>query len=46
MENQAFVESVMKEIIRPGVDQLMNDRYFTELRAGRLSDSRSMLVLR
>ena len=34
MGNEAFVESVMHEIIRPGVDQLMNSRYFSELRAG------------
>src|SRR4029434_9325839 len=35
-----FVESVVHEIIRPGVDQLMNSRYFTELRAGKLSKKR------
>ena len=28
MENQAFIDSLMKEIIHPGVDQLMNSRYF------------------
>ena len=32
MENQAFIDSLMREIIQPGVDQLMNSRYFTELR--------------
>ncbi len=40
MENHAFVESVMQEIIRPGVDRLMSSRYFTELRAGTLSRKR------
>src|SRR5947207_12269121 len=40
MGNEAFVESVMREIIRPGVDQLMNSRYFSELRAGKLSKKR------
>jgi pyrroloquinoline quinone (PQQ) biosynthesis protein C len=40
MENQAFIDSLMREIIQPGVDQLMNGRYFTELRAGKLSKKR------
>jgi TENA/THI-4/PQQC family. len=40
MGNEAFVESVMHEIIRPGVDQLMNSRYFSELRQGKLSKKR------
>ena len=40
MENQAFIDSLMREIIQPGVDQLMDSRYFTELRAGKLSKSR------
>ena len=35
-----FVESVLREIIRPGVEQLMNARFFTELRAGKLSKKR------
>lgn len=35
-----FVESVMREIINPGVEQLMNTRFFTELRAGKLSKKR------
>jgi pyrroloquinoline quinone (PQQ) biosynthesis protein C len=35
-----FVESVLKEIIRPGVEQLMGTRFFTELRAGKLSKKR------
>ena len=40
MENQAFIDSLMREIIQPGVDQLMNSRYFTELREGALSKKR------
>jgi pyrroloquinoline quinone (PQQ) biosynthesis protein C len=35
-----FVESVLSEIIRPGVEQLMSTRFFTELRAGKLSKKR------
>jgi len=35
-----FVESVMREIISPGVDQLMATRFFTELGAGKLSKKR------
>jgi pyrroloquinoline-quinone synthase len=37
MTTQAFVESVIKDIIQPGVDRLMETRYFTELRNGKLS---------
>jgi pyrroloquinoline quinone (PQQ) biosynthesis protein C len=37
MASEAFVDSVMKEIIQPGVDQLMRHRYFAELRSGKLS---------
>jgi pyrroloquinoline-quinone synthase len=40
MASQAFVDSVVKEIIQPGVDQLMALPYFTELRAGKLSTKR------
>lgn len=36
MATQAFVDSVIKEIIQPGVDQLMELPYFTQLRAGKL----------
>ena len=39
MSNQ-FVESVMREVITPGVDQLMSTRFFTELGAGKLSKKR------
>jgi hypothetical protein len=37
MENLAFVESLRRDIITPGVDRLMNNRFFTELRQGKLS---------
>jgi hypothetical protein len=33
MASQAFVDSVIKEIIQPGVDQRMILPYFTELRS-------------
>jgi pyrroloquinoline quinone (PQQ) biosynthesis protein C len=39
MSNE-FVSSVMREIVDPGVDQLMNTRFFSELRAGKLSRKR------
>jgi pyrroloquinoline quinone (PQQ) biosynthesis protein C len=40
MDNQAFIDSLKREIIHPGVEQLMSSRYFTELRAGKLSKKR------
>src|ERR1051325_11306285 len=40
MENHAFVDSVIKEIVQPGVDALMQTRYFAELREGKLSKKR------
>ena len=40
MATEAFVDSVVKDIIQPGVDQLMDLPYFTELRAGKLSINR------
>jgi thiaminase len=40
MADQVFVDSLIKEIIQPGVDQLMSLPYFTELRAGKLSIKR------
>jgi hypothetical protein len=36
MASQAFVDSVIKGIIQPGVDQRMILPYFTELRCGKL----------
>jgi pyrroloquinoline quinone (PQQ) biosynthesis protein C len=40
MATQAFVDSVIKEIIQPGVNELVELPYFTELRAGTLSKKR------
>ncbi len=40
MASQVFVDSVIKEIVQPGVDQLMELPYFTELRSGKLSIKR------
>ena len=40
MENQKFVDSIVKEIVQPGVEQLINNRFFTELRKGKLSQKR------
>jgi pyrroloquinoline quinone (PQQ) biosynthesis protein C len=40
MASHAFVDSVTKEIIQPGVDRLMESRYFAELRQGKLSRRR------
>jgi pyrroloquinoline quinone (PQQ) biosynthesis protein C len=37
MDGQRFVESLIKEMIQPKIDELMNSRYFTELRRGTLS---------
>ena len=40
MDNHAFVDSVIKEIVQPGVDALMKTRYFAELGEGKLSKQR------
>jgi pyrroloquinoline quinone (PQQ) biosynthesis protein C len=40
MENRSFVDSVLREIVQPGVERLMNSPFFTELRAGKLSQKR------
>ncbi len=40
MENSAFVDSLLKEVIHPGVDQLLRGRFFNELREGKLSRKR------
>lgn len=40
MGNETFVESLMREIVNPGVEQLMNSRFFSELRQGKLSKKR------
>ena len=36
-DNQQFVDEITKEIIQPGVERLMESRYFTDLRAGKLT---------
>jgi len=40
MENQAFIDSLTREIVDPGVERLLQNRFFTELRAGKLSRKR------
>jgi len=40
MENQAFIDDLMREIVTPGVEKLLNSRFFTELKAGKLSKKR------
>jgi pyrroloquinoline quinone (PQQ) biosynthesis protein C len=40
MGNEAFIDSLMKEIIHPGVVKLMSTRFFSELRDGKLSKRR------
>ena len=40
MENQSFVDSLMRDIVQPGVTQLLNNRFFSELREGKLSKKR------
>jgi pyrroloquinoline quinone (PQQ) biosynthesis protein C len=40
MENQKFVDSILSEIVEPGVEQLVNNRFFSELRQGKLSQKR------
>ena len=37
MDGKAIVQSVIQEIVQPGVQRLMESRYFSELRAGKLS---------
>jgi pyrroloquinoline quinone (PQQ) biosynthesis protein C len=38
--NRQFIDSVIKEIIQPGTDRLMESRYFSDLRAGKLTTRR------
>ncbi|HEX9146200.1 MAG TPA: hypothetical protein VGA09_18170 [Candidatus Binatia bacterium] len=40
MDGKAIVQSIIEEIIQPGVQRLMDSRYFTELRQGKLSTRR------
>ena len=37
VENRQFVDSVIRDILQPGAEQLMEGRYFTALREGTLS---------
>jgi pyrroloquinoline quinone (PQQ) biosynthesis protein C len=37
---ETFVDQVLKEIILPARDQLLDNRYFTDLRAGKLTNRR------
>ena len=37
MDGKAIVQSVVQEIVQPGIQRLMENRYFSELRAGKLS---------
>jgi pyrroloquinoline quinone (PQQ) biosynthesis protein C len=38
--NKEFVDSVINDIIQPGIVQLMDSRYFTDLREGKLTTRR------
>ena len=40
MSSQQFVDSLLKEIVQPGIQRLMETRYFSELREGKLSKKR------
>lgn len=40
MDGKAIVQSVIHEIVQPGIQRLMESRYFTELREGKLSIKR------
>jgi pyrroloquinoline quinone (PQQ) biosynthesis protein C len=40
MDGKAIVQSVIQEIVQPGVQRLMESRYFSELREGKLSIKR------
>jgi len=40
MDGKAIVQSVIQEIVQPGVRRLMESRYFSELREGKLSIKR------
>jgi pyrroloquinoline-quinone synthase len=40
MDGKAIVQSLIQEIVQPGVQRLMENRYFSELREGKLSIKR------
>jgi pyrroloquinoline quinone (PQQ) biosynthesis protein C len=39
-DNRQFVDSLIKDIIQPGTERLMASRYFSDLRAGKLTTRR------
>jgi pyrroloquinoline quinone (PQQ) biosynthesis protein C len=40
MDQNSFVESLVNDIVKPGLQSLMHTQYFSELRQGKLSDRR------
>ena len=38
--NRQFIDSVLRDIIQPGTNRLMESRYFSDLRAGKLTTRR------
>ncbi len=40
VSNKSFVDQVIKEIVAPAADEMMENRYFTDLRAGTLTTRR------
>ena len=40
MDQNSFVESLVNDIVKPGLQSLMQTQYFSELRQGKLSDRR------
>ena len=38
--NRQFIGSVIRDIIQPGTNRLMESRYFSDLRAGKLTTRR------
>ena len=40
MDNKAIIDSIVREVVEPGIERLMDNRYFSELREGTLSTSR------
>src|SRR5574339_1021980 len=40
MDGKAIVQSVIKDIVQPGIERLMESPYFSELRQGKLSTRR------
>ena len=41
-ENERFVESLISDVIKPGIDVLLDSRYFRDLRAGTLTTNRAL----